>query len=125
MPSEAINVFAHNLHDLLLAAPAGPRATLGFDPGLRTGCKIAVVDATGKLLDHTTVYPHAPKNDWDRTISIMAALCAKHSVELIAIGNGTASRERQAGGRAGQEIPRPENYQGHGLRGRCFGVFGV
>ncbi|MFI7858506.1 Tex family protein [Pseudomonas promysalinigenes] len=91
--SEAINVFAHNLHDLLLAAPAGPRATLGFDPGLRTGCKIAVVDATGKLLDHTTVYPHAPKNDWDRTIAIMAALCAKHSVELIAIGNGTASRE--------------------------------
>ncbi|MFG0409301.1 Tex family protein [Pseudomonas sp. NEEL19] len=90
---EAINVFAHNLHDLLLAAPAGPRATLGFDPGLRTGCKIAVVDATGKLLDHTTVYPHAPKNDWDRTIAIMAALCAKHSVELIAIGNGTASRE--------------------------------
>ncbi|GAB1614593.1 Tex family protein [Pseudomonas kermanshahensis] len=91
--SEAINVFAHNLHDLLLAAPAGPRATLGFDPGLRTGCKIAVVDATGKLLDYTTVYPHAPKNDWDRTISIMAALCAKHAVELIAIGNGTASRE--------------------------------
>ena len=90
---EAINVFAHNLHDLLLAAPAGPRATLGFDPGLRTGCKIAVVDATGKLLDHTTVYPHAPKNDWDRTLAIMAALCAKHSVELIAIGNGTASRE--------------------------------
>lgn len=90
---EAINVFAHNLHDLLLAAPAGPRATLGFDPGLRTGCKIAVVDATGKLLDHTTVYPHAPKNDWDRTLSIMAALCAKHSVELVAIGNGTASRE--------------------------------
>ncbi|MFW3898760.1 Tex family protein [Pseudomonas bharatica] len=90
---EAINVFAHNLHDLLLAAPAGPRATLGFDPGLRTGCKVAVVDATGKLLDHTTVYPHAPKNDWDRTIAILAALCAKHSVELVAIGNGTASRE--------------------------------
>ena len=90
---EAINVFAHNLHDLLLAAPAGPRATLGFDPGLRTGCKVAVVDSTGKLLDYTTVYPHAPKNDWDRTIAILAALCAKHSVELIAIGNGTASRE--------------------------------
>ncbi|MDU9392520.1 Tex family protein [Pseudomonas sp. zfem002] len=90
---EAINVFAHNLHDLLLAAPAGPRATLGFDPGLRTGCKVAVVDATGKLLDHATVYPHAPKNDWDRTIAVLAALCAKHSVELIAIGNGTASRE--------------------------------
>ncbi|WP_110972053.1 Tex family protein [Pseudomonas huaxiensis] len=90
---EAINVFARNLHDLLLAAPAGPRATLGFDPGLRTGCKVAVVDATGKLLDYTTVYPHAPKNDWDRTIAVIAALCAKHSVELIAIGNGTASRE--------------------------------
>ncbi|WP_312387858.1 Tex family protein [Pseudomonas sp.] len=91
--SEAINVFAHNLHDLLLAAPAGPRATLGLDPGLRTGCKVAVVDATGKLLDTATVYPHVPRNDWDRTIAVLAALCAKHSVELIAIGNGTASRE--------------------------------
>ena len=91
--TEAINVFAHNLHDLLLAAPAGPRATLGLDPGLRTGCKIAVVDATGKLLEYATVYPHVPHNKWDQTISVMAALCAKHSVELIAIGNGTASRE--------------------------------
>ncbi|MBA1323192.1 Tex family protein [Pseudomonas plecoglossicida] len=91
--SEAINVFAHNLHDLLLAAPAGPRTTLGLDPGLRTGCKVAVVDATGKLLDTATVYPHVPRNDWDRTIAVLAALCAKHSVELIAIGNGTASRE--------------------------------
>ena len=90
---EAINVFAHNLHDLLLAAPAGPRATLGLDPGLRTGCKVAVVDATGKVLDTATVYPHVPRNDWDRTIAVLAALCAKHSVELIAIGNGTASRE--------------------------------
>ncbi|MDD2048883.1 Tex family protein [Pseudomonas putida] len=90
---EAINVFAHNLHDLLLAAPAGPRATLGLDPGLRTGCKVAVVDATGKLLDTATVYPHVPKNQWDQTIAVLAALCAKHSVELIAIGNGTASRE--------------------------------
>ncbi|VVN07177.1 Protein YhgF [Pseudomonas fluorescens] len=90
---EAINVFAHNLHDLLLAAPAGPRTTLGLDPGLRTGCKVAVVDATGKLLDTATVYPHVPRNDWDRTIAVLAALCAKHSVELIAIGNGTASRE--------------------------------
>ena len=90
--SEAINVFAHNLHDLLLAAPAGPRTTLGLDPGLRTGCKVAVVDATGKLLDTATVYPHVPRNDWDRTIAVLAALCAKHSVELIAIGNGTASR---------------------------------
>ena len=90
---EAIDVFAHNLHDLLLAAPAGPRATLGLDPGLRTGCKVAVVDRTGKLLDTATVYPHVPKNDWDRTLVVLAALCAKHSVELIAIGNGTASRE--------------------------------
>ncbi|WP_339489501.1 Tex family protein [Pseudomonas sp. EL_65y_Pfl2_R95] len=91
--NEAISVFARNLNDLLLAAPAGPRATLGLDPGLRTGCKIAVVDATGKLLDHATVYPHAPKNQWDQTISVLAAMCAKHSVDLIAIGNGTASRE--------------------------------
>ena len=90
---EAISVFARNMHDLLLAAPAGPRATLGLDPGLRTGCKVAVVDATGKLLDTATVYPHAPKNQWDQTIAVLAALCAKHSVDLIAIGNGTASRE--------------------------------
>jgi uncharacterized protein len=90
---EAISVFARNLHDLLLAAPAGPRATLALDPGLRTGCKIAVVDATGKVLDTTAVYPHAPRNDWDGTINTLAKLCAKHNVELIAIGNGTASRE--------------------------------
>jgi protein Tex len=91
--AEAINVFAHNLHDLLLAAPAGPRATLGLDPGLRTGCKVAVVDATGKLLDTATVYPHAPKNQWDQTLAVLGALCARHQVDLIAIGNGTASRE--------------------------------
>ncbi|WP_225775854.1 Tex family protein [Pseudomonas sp. Marseille-Q5115] len=91
--AEAINVFAHNLHDLLLAAPAGPRATLGLDPGLRTGCKVAVVDATGKLLDTATVYPHVPKNQWDQTLAVLGALCTKHNVDLIAIGNGTASRE--------------------------------
>ncbi|UFH49227.1 Tex family protein [Pseudomonas sp. KNUC1026] len=90
---EAISVFARNLHDLLLAAPAGPRATLGLDPGLRTGCKVAVVDATGKVLDTATVYPHVPKNQSDQTIAVLAALCAKHAVDLIAIGNGTASRE--------------------------------
>ncbi|MBK3873552.1 Tex family protein [Stutzerimonas frequens] len=90
---EAISVFARNLHDLLLAAPAGPRATLALDPGLRTGCKVAVVDATGKLLETATVYPHAPRNDWDGTLVILAKLCAKHAVDLIAIGNGTASRE--------------------------------
>jgi len=91
--TEAINVFAHNLHDLLLAAPAGPRATLGLDPGLRTGCKIAVVDATGKLLEYTTVYPHVPQKQWDQTLAILGALCIKHRVDLISIGNGTASRE--------------------------------
>ncbi len=90
---EAISVFARNLHDLLLSAPAGPRATLALDPGLRTGCKVAVVDATGKLLETATVYPHAPRNDWDGTLAILAKLCAKHAVDLIAIGNGTASRE--------------------------------
>ncbi|WP_068824963.1 Tex family protein [Pseudomonas sp. BMS12] len=90
---EAINVFARNLHDLLLAAPAGPRATLALDPGLRTGCKVAVVDATGKVLETATVYPHAPRNDWDGTLAILAKLCAKHAVDLISIGNGTASRE--------------------------------
>lgn len=91
--TEAINVFARNLHDLLLAAPAGPRCTLGIDPGLRTGCKIAVVDATGKVLETTTVYPHVPHNKWNETITTLATLCKKHHVQLIAIGNGTGSRE--------------------------------
>jgi len=90
---EAIKVFARNLHDLLLAAPAGPRATLGLDPGLRTGVKVAVVDATGKLVDTATIYPHVPKNQWDQSIAVLAALAKKHGVELISIGNGTASRE--------------------------------
>lgn len=90
---EAISVFARNLHDLLLAAPAGPRATLGLDPGLRTGVKVAVVDDTGKLLATDTIYPHAPRNEWDKSIDTLAKLCAKHQVDLISIGNGTASRE--------------------------------
>jgi uncharacterized protein len=90
---EAIEVFARNLHDLLLAAPAGARPTLGLDPGLRTGVKVAVVDATGKVLDTATVYPHAPKNQWDAAIAALAALAGRHGVELVAIGNGTASRE--------------------------------
>lgn len=90
---EAISVFARNLHDLLLAAPAGPRATLGLDPGLRTGVKVAVVDATGKLLTTDTIYPHAPRNDWDGSIAKLAKLCELCRVDLIAIGNGTASRE--------------------------------
>jgi uncharacterized protein len=90
---EAIRVFARNLHDLMLAAPAGPRTTIGLDPGIRTGVKVAVVDTTGKLLDTATIYPHAPKNQWDQSIHLLAALAQKHSAELISIGNGTASRE--------------------------------
>ncbi|MEJ2694653.1 MAG: Tex family protein [Candidatus Thiodiazotropha sp.] len=88
---EAIRVFARNLHDLLLAAPAGPRATIGLDPGLRTGVKVALVDSTGKLLETTTIYPHAPRNQWDQAIHLLAALAKKHNAELISIGNGTAS----------------------------------
>jgi uncharacterized protein len=91
--SDAIHVFARNLKDLLLAAPAGPRATMGLDPGLRTGVKVAVVDATGKVVDTATIYPHAPRNDWDGSLHTLAKLAAKHHVSLISIGNGTASRE--------------------------------
>ena len=90
---EAIRVFATNLKDLLLAAPAGQRATMGLDPGLRTGVKVAVVDNTGKLLDTATIYPHAPRDDWNGSLRTLGQLCAKHKVDLIAIGNGTASRE--------------------------------
>lgn len=90
---EAINVFARNLKALLLAAPAGPRATMGLDPGLRTGVKVAIVDATGKVVEHTTIYPHQPRNDWDGSLHVLAQLAAKHQVSLISIGNGTASRE--------------------------------
>ncbi|OMH28103.1 Tex family protein [Motiliproteus sp. MSK22-1] len=90
---DAILVFARNLKELLLAAPAGFKATLGLDPGLRTGVKVAVVDGTGKLLEHTTIYPHVPRNKWDESISHLASLCKKHQVELISIGNGTGSRE--------------------------------
>ncbi|MFY8055195.1 MAG: Tex family protein, partial [Limnohabitans sp.] len=89
----AIKVFADNLRDLLLAAPAGPRVVMGLDPGIRTGVKVAVVDATGKLVDTATVYPHEPRKDWDGSLHTLAKLCEKHSVNLIAIGNGTASRE--------------------------------
>jgi len=92
---EAIRVFGENLRDLLLAAPAGPRPTLGLDPGLRTGVKVAVVDATGKLVDQATIHPHAPKKRWDESIAVLAELAARHGVELVAIGNGTASRETE------------------------------
>jgi uncharacterized protein len=89
----AIKVFADNLRDLLLAAPAGPRVVMGLDPGIRTGVKVAVVDATGKLVDTATVYPHEPRRDWEGALHQLGALCRKHGVSLIAIGNGTASRE--------------------------------
>jgi len=90
---EAIRVFASNLRDLLLAAPAGTRPTLGLDPGLRTGVKVAVVDATGKLVETATIYPHVPRNQWDESLHVLAELCRRHKVELLSIGNGTASRE--------------------------------
>ncbi len=93
--NEAIAVFGDNLKDLLLAAPAGPRAVLGLDPGLRTGVKVAVVDATGKVVATNTIYPHEPKRQWDGSIAVLKRICEAHKVELIAIGNGTASRETE------------------------------
>ncbi|OKI07846.1 transcription accessory protein [Streptomyces sp. CB02056] len=90
---EAVRVFAANLRDLLLAAPAGTRATMGLDPGFRTGVKVAVVDATGKVVAYDTIYPHQPANKWDAALATLAALAKKHDVDLVAIGNGTASRE--------------------------------
>ena len=93
--TEAINVFAANLKDLLLLAPAGPRPTLGLDPGLRTGVKVAVIDGTGQVVDHGAIFPHAPQNKWDQSIAQMAAWCQKYNIELVAIGNGTASRETE------------------------------
>ena len=89
----AIKVFADNLRDLLLAAPAGPRVVMGLDPGIRTGVKVAVVDATGKLVETATVFPHEPRKDWEGSLHTLGALCMRHGVNLIAIGNGTASRE--------------------------------
>ena len=90
---EAIRVFANNLSDLLMAAPAGAKTTIGIDPGFRTGCKIAVIDKTGKLLDTATIFPHEPQNHWDKSIRTIEHLARTHKAELIAIGNGTASRE--------------------------------
>jgi uncharacterized protein len=114
--AEAIQVFAANLRDLLLAAPAGPRTILGLDPGIRTGCKIAVVDRTGKLLATTTIYPHAPRNDRAGSLLALGKLCDEYRIELIAIGNGTASRETdklvtellQARASAGDKGPAPQ-----------------
>jgi uncharacterized protein len=91
--AEAIKIFGRNLHELLLAAPAGPKAVLGLDPGIRTGCKVAVVDATGKLLETTTIYPLQPRNDREGSLTTLTRLIVQHGVELISIGNGTGSRE--------------------------------
>ena len=91
----ALKVFATNLRDVLLAAPAGQRATIGLDPGYRNGVKCAVVDSTGKVIDTAIVYPHQPQNQWSQAVNTLATLCAKHSVDLMAIGNGTASRETE------------------------------
>src|SRR3546814_2500070 len=90
---EAIDVFGDNLEDLLLAAPAGPKAVLGLDPGLRTGVKVAVVDATGKLVATDTIYPHEPRRQWDQSLAALRKLCTAHGVQLVAIGHGPASRE--------------------------------
>lgn len=90
---EAIDVFAKNLNDLLMAAPGGAKVTLALDPGLRTGVKVAIVDGTGKLLAYDTIYPHAPRNDWQGSLKTLATLCQQHQVDLVSIGNGTASRE--------------------------------
>ncbi len=90
---EAIKVFANNLKHLLMAAPAGSRVTLGLDPGLRTGVKVVVIDETGKLLGNTTIFPHAPRNEWDPSIHVLAKICQQFNIQLISIGNGTASRE--------------------------------
>jgi protein Tex len=92
---EAINVFARNLRDLLLAAPAGPRTTIGLDPGIRTGVKVVVIDTTGKVLDYTTVFPFAPQNEWHQAIAEFARLAARHNVDIFSIGNGTGSRETE------------------------------
>ena len=91
--AEAISVFGKNLKDLLLSAPAGGKATMGLDPGIRTGVKVAVIDSTGQVVEHATIYPHEPRRQWNESIALLAALCQRHNVELIAIGNGTASRE--------------------------------
>ncbi|MDP2309764.1 MAG: Tex family protein [Pseudomonadota bacterium] len=107
--ADAIDVFAQNMRDILLAAPAGPRTTLGLDPGLRTGVKVAVVDVTGKVVATDTIYPHVPRNDWEGSLRSLETLVHRHGVELIAIGNGTASRETDK--LAGELIKRCPSVQ--------------
>jgi uncharacterized protein len=124
---EAIQVFAKNLKDLLLAAPAGSKATLGLDPGIRTGVKVAVVDETGKLIDTATIYPFQPRNDLSGSRNTLLALIAKHKVGLIAIGNGTASRETdKLTGDVLADIPAGTAAgEGDRQRGRRIGLFRV
>src|SRR5690606_731638 len=93
--AEAIRVFGSNLRDLLLAAPAGARVTMGLDPGIRTGVKVAIVDATGAVAATTTIFPHEARQDWEGSIAVLASLCRTHAVALVAIGSGTASRETE------------------------------
>ncbi len=123
---EAIRVFGRNLHDLLLAAPAGQRTTMGLDPGIRTGVKVAVVDGTGKLLDTAVIYPHEPRKDWEGALSTLARLCKTHRVELVSIGNGTAS---QGDGRArgGPDVAscRPAADADGRVGGGRLGLLGV
>ena len=115
----AIKVFADNLRDLLLAAPAGPRVVMGLDPGIRTGVKVAVVDSTGKLLETSTIYPHEPRRDWEGSLHTLALLSRKHGVNLIAIGNGTASRETDK--LAGDLMKRLESVHDTGATGSTAG----
>ncbi len=107
--AEAISVFAANLQDLLLSAPAGARPTLGLDPGYRSGVKVTVIDTNGKVVEHDTIYPHAPQKQWDRALATLNNLCKKHKVELIAVGNGTASRETE---KLAEEIIRTSGVGG-------------
>ena len=120
----AIKVFADNLRDLLLAAPAGPRVVMGLDPGIRTGVKVAVVDATGKLVDTSTVYPHEPRRDWEGSLHQLGLLCRKHGVNLIAIGNGTASRETDKLAADLMKRLHEGNATRRGQRSRRLGLFG-
>ncbi|MGY4284952.1 transcriptional accessory protein Tex/SPT6 [Bradyrhizobium sp. LM2.7] len=124
--TEAVRVFASNLRDLLLAAPAGTRVTMGLDPGFRTGVKVAVIDATGKVVDTAVIYPHEPQRQWNEALAVLGKLALKHGVELIAIGNGTASRETdKLAADLVKGLPRPEDDQDRGVGSRRVGLFGL
>ena len=123
---EAVRVFASNLRDLLLAAPAGARPTLGLDPGFRTGVKVAVVDATGKVVATSTIYPHEPQRRWDEALAILAKLVREHKVELIAIGNGTASRETdKLAIELVKGLAETQAAEDRGVGSRRVGLFGL